>query len=53
MGARWATALSKSPLRERVELVALVDVDRAAAETARQANGLSDAIVATNLEAAC
>ncbi len=52
MGTRWATALSKSPLRERVELVALVDVDRAAAETARQANGFSDAIVATNLEAA-
>ena len=52
MGARWATALSKSPLRERVELVALVDVDRDVAESARQANGLSNAIVATDLDGA-
>jgi predicted dehydrogenase len=52
MGARWATALSKSPLRERIDLVALVDVDRDAAESARQANGFSNAIVATDLGAA-
>lgn len=49
MGARWATALSRSPLRERIELVALVDVDRNAAEKARQANGHANAIVATDL----
>jgi predicted dehydrogenase len=51
MGARWATALSKSPLRERVELAALVDVDRDVAESARQANGFSNAIVGTDLDA--
>ena len=52
MGARWATALSKSPLHERVELVALVDFDRDAAENARQTNGYANAIVATELAAA-
>lgn len=52
MGARWATALSKSPLRERVELVALVDVERDVAERARQANGYSNAIVITDLNTA-
>jgi predicted dehydrogenase len=52
MGARWAAALSKSPLSERVELVALVDVERDAAESVRQANGLSNAIVSTELETA-
>lgn len=52
MGARWATALSKSPLRERVELVALVDFDRHVAENARQANGYSSAIVTTDLSQA-
>ena len=52
MGARWAAALSASPLRERVELVALVDVDRDVAECVKAANGLSNAIVATDLDAA-
>jgi predicted dehydrogenase len=52
MGARWATALSKSPLHERVELVALVDVDRDVAERARQANGFSNAIVDADLDSA-
>ncbi len=51
MGARWATALSAPPLRERVDLVALVDVDAAVAESVRQANGLSRAIVGTDLDA--
>jgi predicted dehydrogenase len=51
MGARWATALSKSPLRERVELVALVDIDRDVAESARQVNGFSNAIVDSDLDA--
>jgi len=50
MGARWATALSKSPLRERVEIVALVDVDRDVAEGVRSSNGFSNAIVATDLD---
>jgi predicted dehydrogenase len=52
MGAGWAKALSKSPLRERVELVALVDVERTAAEKLREAHGHTNAIVATDLGAA-
>jgi predicted dehydrogenase len=52
MGARWATALSQSPLRERVELVALVDVDRTVADSVRTANGFANAMVATDLETA-
>lgn len=52
MGARWATALSQSPLRERVELVALVDVDRAVADSVRRANGFANATVTTDLETA-
>jgi len=51
MGARWATALSTSPLRERIELVGLVDVDRDVAESVRQANGLACAAVGTDLNA--
>ena len=50
MGARWATALSASPLRERVKLVALVDVDQSAAQTVRQSTNLGDAFVGTDLE---
>lgn len=52
MGARWATALSQSPLRKRVELAALVDVDRAVADSVRTANGFANAMVATDLETA-
>lgn len=52
MGARWAAALSASPLRERIELVAMVDVDRDVAEGVKKANSLSGAIVATDLDAA-
>ena len=52
MGARWATALCTPALRDRVELVALVDMDRQSAETAKQANGLSGAIVSTDLATA-
>ena len=52
MGARWATALSQLPLRERVELVALVDVDRTVADSVRTANGFANAMVATDLETA-
>lgn len=49
MGARWATALSASPLRERVQLVGLVDVDLALAQAVRSANGLSGAAIGTDL----
>jgi predicted dehydrogenase len=49
MGARWATALSASPLRERVKLVALVDVDQSAAQAVRQSANLVDAFVGTDL----
>ncbi len=52
MGARWASALSKSPLRERVELVGLVDIDRDLADSVRQANGYGNAIVSADLESA-
>jgi len=52
MGARWAAALNASPLRERVDLVALVDVDAGVAESVKQTNGLSRAIVATDLDTA-
>lgn len=52
MGARWATALSQSPLRERVELVALVDVDRDVADSVRKANGFANTMVATDLDTA-
>jgi predicted dehydrogenase len=51
MGARWATALSGSPLRERVKLVALVDVDQSAAQAVRQSANLVDAFVGTDLTA--
>lgn len=51
MGARWATALRAPPLRERVDLVALVDVDLGAAERVRQANALSGAVVGTDINA--
>ncbi|MEO7222036.1 MAG: Gfo/Idh/MocA family oxidoreductase [Devosia sp.] len=49
MGARWATALSTSPLRDRVQLVGLVDVDTALAISVRDANGLTDAVVGADL----
>jgi len=52
MGARWAAALNASPLKERLNLVALVDVDRDVAESVKRANGLSGAIVATDLATA-
>ncbi len=51
MGARWATALSASPLRERVQLVALVDVERDVAEAVKKVNGLANAAVGTSLDA--
>ena len=49
MGRRWVTALCASPLRERVELVGLVDVDLNLAATVRDANGLSQTAVGTDL----
>lgn len=49
MGARWVTALCAAPLRERVELVGLVDVDLTLATSVRDANGLTGAIVGTAL----
>lgn len=52
MGARWATALSASPLRERVQLVALVDVNQDVAEAVRRANNLTDAVVVSDLKTA-
>jgi predicted dehydrogenase len=51
MGARWATALSASPLRARVELVALVDADESVAQAVRQSNNLADAFVGSDLTA--
>ena len=51
MGARWASALSASPLRERVRLVALVDVDRDVAEAVKVANRLNEAVVGSDLDA--
>lgn len=50
MGARWAAALSASPLRERVELVGLVDVDPVLAATVRDANGLVSAKAGADLD---
>jgi predicted dehydrogenase len=49
MGARWAAALAASPLRERVSLVGLVDIDLGTAERVRQDVGLTDAAVSTSL----
>lgn len=51
MGSRWATALCASPLRERVQLVGLVDVDTNLASSVRDANDLSDAVVGADLSA--
>jgi predicted dehydrogenase len=50
MGARWATTLCASPLRDRVTLVGLVDVDEGVAAGVRDANGLSAALVGTDVE---
>ncbi len=49
MGAGWARALSKPPLSKRVDVIALVDVNREAAEALKQAHGFFGAIVATDL----
>ncbi|MDO8360095.1 MAG: Gfo/Idh/MocA family oxidoreductase [Devosia sp.] len=49
MGARWVTALCASPLQERVQLVGLVDVDPQLAASVRDANGLSEAVIGTDL----
>jgi predicted dehydrogenase len=49
MGARWVTALCSTPLRERVQLVGLVDVDLKLADSVREQNQLSDAIVGADL----
>jgi predicted dehydrogenase len=49
MGARWVTALCASPLRERVQLAGLVDIDVALATSVRDANGLQDAAVGASL----
>ena len=49
MGARWAAALAASPLRERVSLVGLVDIDLGTAERVRQDVGLTDAAKSTSL----
>jgi predicted dehydrogenase len=52
MGARWVSALCATPLKERVELVALVDVEAARAASVRDANGLSSAAVGIDLRQA-
>lgn len=49
MGARWVAALCASPLRERIQLDGLVDVDLGLATSVRDANGLSRAVVGTDL----
>jgi predicted dehydrogenase len=49
MGARWASALCAAPLRDRVQLIGLVDVDVNAASAVRDANGLVGVPVASNL----
>ncbi len=49
MGARWAEALAASPLRERIDLVGLVDIDLGTAERVRQATGLTHAVAGTSL----
>jgi predicted dehydrogenase len=49
MGARWVSALCATPLRERVDVAGLVDVDPALATSVRNANGLSRTAVASDL----
>ena len=49
MGARWVSALCAPPLRDRVQLVGLVDRDLAVAAAVRDANGLASVPVATDL----
>jgi predicted dehydrogenase len=50
MGARWAATVGSPPLRERVQLVGLVDVDAGVAERVRAENALADAVVGSDLE---
>lgn len=49
MGARWVSALCALPLRDRVQLVGLVDRDLAVATAVRDANGLTELPLATDL----
>ena len=50
MAGGWLRALAEPDLAGRVDIVALVDVDPAAAEKLKSEFGLADAVVSTNLE---
>jgi predicted dehydrogenase len=51
MSKGWLEALTDKPLRERVKVVGLVDLDRNAAERRKTEFSLSDAHVGTDLDA--